>query len=187
MISIFLRERYEQGDRLAPFQYAFSWKTGLCSGPVPQWVAEHFATLASDYYREAREARRKGRRPPSLDKLAGLSGMKMNAWKAADRQHTAHLLKHFFDSIIQDVRSGQHGKALQNALLIRHNMFTDGECEPVPVLDKRGRPTRAFQIALGRWFNVVPSPDYVTEEAIYQAVRRLLRKASAAQTANIDK
>ena len=191
IISISLREQYEQGDRLAPFLYAFSWKSGLCSGPVPQWVAEHFATLASDYFREAREALREGRRPPSLDKLAGLSGMKINAWKAANRQHTAHLLKHFFDRIIRDVRSSQREKTLQNPpqhpLLIRHNMFTDGECEPVPVLDKRGRPTRAFQIALGRWFNVVPSPDNVTEEAIYLAVRRLIRKASAAQTANIDK
>ena len=118
-----------------------------------------------------------------MDKLAGLSGVKTNAWKAANKLHNAYLLKHVFDTTIQNVRSGQHNKGL----LIRHNMFSDGKCPPVPVLDKRGRPTRAFQIALGRWFNVVSFPEYVNEDAIYRAVRRLLRKASAAQTANIDK
>ena len=182
-LSIWLREQYEQGDQLAPFLYASSWKRGLCSGPVPQWVAEHFVTLASDYYREAREALREGRRPPSLDKLAGLSGVKTNAWKAANRLHNAYLLKHVFDTTIQNVRSGQHNKGL----LIRHNMFSDGKCPPVPVLDKRGRPTRAFQIALGRWFNVVSSPENVNEDAIYRAVRRLLRKARTAQTTYVDK
>ena len=180
---------FDEDDPVGPFRWAAAWKIGQpsFSANVPDWVLEYFLDLAARYWFERKAALREGRRPPTLDELAGLSGVKTNAWKAANRLHKAHLLKHFFDSIIQDVRSGQRGKALHTALLIRHNMFTDGKCPPVPVLDKRGRPTRAFQIALGRCFNVVLSPDNVTEEAIYLAVRRLLREASAAPAANIDK
>ncbi len=174
---------FDEDDPLGPFRWAAAWKIGQpsFSAHVPDWVLEYFLDLAARYWFERKAALQEGRRPPSLDELAGLSGVKTNAWKEANRLNKALLLKHFFDVTIQDVRSGQHNKGL----LIRHNMFTDGKCPPVPVLDERGRPTRAFQIALGRWFSV--SPDNATKDAIYRAVRPLLLEASKAQTANIDK
>ena len=71
--SAYMREKFEQGSRLAPFHWASLWKRGMIPGAVPQWVAEYLATLAADYYQGAQEATREGKKPKTLDELAGFS------------------------------------------------------------------------------------------------------------------
>ena len=187
-VSIMMHERFEQGDQLAPFHWAYTWKIGLCSGPMPRWVAEYFATLAADYDQGAREARREGEKPKTLDELAGLSHIKPNPWKAADRRYKAILLKHFFESIVRAARSGRQDTAL---VMWQEGVakFTDGRCSPVAVLDGRGRPTRDFQIALGLAHGFTARAPATTKEgreAIYRAVRQLLTEAEAALTGHVE-
>ncbi len=183
-----------QNDPLFPFREAHAAAIG--GEPyttLPPQAIERLVAIAAEYHAEATKAIRKGQNPPSLDVIAGLSGTKSTPWKKEQRRFQAQLFRFYFE---QCVDAARQDPPIETGLAIRAKRyfpegqglyFTDGRSNPVPILDKRNRPTQEFQVALGRFLRVVPHPDHVTKEAIYRSVRRLLREARIAQASSVDK
>lgn len=183
--------KFRAGDKLAPFTLAKILEMGGASPQqVPEWLVNYFISLGANYFSEARVAARTGR-DPSLDRLAELDGKPL-PWKKNAVDHQALLVAFHFDRIVAEARDGSGNGTLvcdpaiprgdpRRSELSNRTHFTDGICEPVRVLDNRAcpRPTKAFQIALGKCLDVVPNSNAVTDDGIYRAVRKCLDKARA--------
>lgn len=185
---------FDEDDPLGPFRWAAAWKIGQPSSSVyvPDWVLEYFLDLAARYWFERKAALREGRRPLTLDELAGLSGAKSTAWTAAGRADKAAQVRHAFDTLVENARNERQrvSRASPPPKRPETAVQTTLGNRVVDVINNSGRPTRKFQVELGRLFSVCPSADRSgpnADEAVYREVRRLLREASAAQTNNIDK
>jgi hypothetical protein len=177
---------FDEGDSLAPFRWAVDWKIGQRSvADVPVWVLEHFLDLAVRYWFKRRAALREGRRPLTLDELTGLSGTKSTAWTAEARAETAALVRHAFDRCVE--RARRERERVKSArpppkrpwTAVQTTLREKGPV--VDVIDKRGRPTREFQVDLGRLFEVCPSASRAgksADEAVYRELRRLLKEAA---------
>lgn len=187
-VSAAYEQEFRAGDKLAPFALARVLEIGgTPPDQVPGWLVKYFISLGAKYFADLRDAFRTDRYP-SLDRLAGLVGTKPRPWNKNTADLRAVTVAYYFDQIVKAAREGGGGGELICDPAIprgdpRRNdpsnrtHYADGECEPVRVLDNRGSPTKLFQIALGKRLNVVRCPNAVTDDAIYRAVHKCLKKA----------
>ncbi len=181
---------FRAGNKLAPFALARLLEIGgTPPDQVPEWLVKYFISLGANYFADLHDASRTGRYP-SLDRLAGLAGTKPRPWNKNAANLRALTVALLFHRLVGEARAGRtDGMLVRDPAIPRRDPrrselsggthFTDGKCEPVRVLDNRTcpRPTKAFQIALGKWLKVVPNPNAVEDDGIYRAVRKCLKKA----------
>lgn len=189
-----LEREYRAGNPLALFQCAALWETeGRSLTTLPAWAVKALAKLSAQFHREYEVAAVGGRRPPSLDVLAGFRGSKSSPVKKENRRRRALTYSAAYHAIVEEARrpyDENNTRWLCGPNLFRRLRKVDystgeyiGEpTKPVPVLNNRGEPTQAFATELYRSFGGHKKRgEYGNSEADdhadYKAARGLLRLA----------
>jgi hypothetical protein len=105
----------------------------------------------------------------SLDEVYGLTG-KPDPWTRDLRLNEALLRRRFASEIAYAKENHKVGK--ETTIGGQMGKFSFG---PIKVLDNRGRPTREFQITLGKIAGICAASD----DARYRAVRKIINQASS--------
>ena len=163
-----LRRRFQNGDMLAPFECCATWEhAGLDSKTLPDWVVKRLAEIAAAYYRTTPFAQHDPDEPgkitprrliemapkdrkkviPSLDKIAGLSGVqgRPNAWLWRAEHGRDEYVTAYLDKLERQAKDGQ------NIWVIPAGKRTG---ETMPILDPNGRLRDAVRDEVGRLFRV---------------------------------
>lgn len=152
-----LEAAHRGGDVLALYELCSYWRRqNLAASCLPAWALDHLADTAACYYDTGpfasvtpaayvamSDTKARDAVTPSLDKIAGLRGDKGrdNAWlKRAKVARYPFLIARYKD-LLARARAGS-------------NEYAPPAGPAVPILDRRGRVTRAFKNAIARTFKL---------------------------------
>ena len=170
--AVRLHHAFSDGETLALFECLAFWRReGLPLASLPEWAIEAWADIGACYYDDGITARIEGQPLPSLEKIAGLGGVKKqrSAWDAVDHEHKARSYAAAHRLLVAKARGEPpppyyHVRDWNRIRVPKVN---------VPVLNSRNEPTQAFSVALAKRFGILGNSD----NAIYKTARRLLRLA----------